>query len=131
MKSPLAKKEEAKEWARQYRADHPEEVYRAVRKYHLKNTFGITLEQYDEMLLRQGRRCAICKTTDPRGRGKKTTTWDIDHNAETGEVRGLLCHPCNMVLGYYERYSLPVAPAYQEYLDSPPAREVLGEVPPR
>jgi hypothetical protein len=121
----------ATEWARQYRIDHPEEVYRAVRKYHLKKTFGITLEQYDAMLMKQGRRCAICNTTDPRGRGKKETTWDIDHNAKTGEVRGLLCHPCNLVLGYYEKYHIPVGVEYQRYLDNPPAREVLREVPPR
>lgn len=63
------------------------------RRWHLKNRYGITVEQYDEMYERQGGRCAICSAESP-GR-----TFDVDHDHDTGEVRGLLCNPCNRAIG--------------------------------
>ena len=59
--------------------------------------YGITPEQYDEMVLAQGGVCAICKKAD------QTVAWagrlHIDHCHTTGRVRGLLCSPCNIALG--------------------------------
>ena len=62
----------------------------------MMKTFGITPEQYDQMLDSQGGRCAICGT-DSHGHNKGQ--WPIDHDHETGVVRGLLCHNCNVMLG--------------------------------
>lgn len=61
----------------------------------LKNTYGITLEQRDEMLLAQGGVCAICSSDTP---GKKD--WAVDHCHKTKRVRGILCQHCNFMLGH-------------------------------
>jgi hypothetical protein len=55
---------------------------------------GVTPEQYDEMLSAQGGTCAICEQVDHLGRRLA-----VDHDHETGEVRGLLCGRCNTMLG--------------------------------
>src|SRR6476469_6189244 len=62
-----------------------------VRKSHLKRTYGITFEEYDFMLDRQNGVCAICKGVH----GRRLA---VDHNHETGKVRGLLCGSCNAAL---------------------------------
>ena len=67
------------------------------RAYHLKQTYGLTLEQYDEMLEQQGEVCAICGEANLDGKRLY-----VDHNHETGKVRGLLCLKCNNRLGVLE-----------------------------
>src|SRR3954463_3846538 len=78
-----------------YKADGRRE--KVSRKSALKKKFGITPEQYGEMLLQQGGVCAICRvgTTCLRGH-----TMPVDHDHKTGKVRGLLCGTCNSLLGY-------------------------------
>lgn len=65
--------------------------------YHLKNTYGITSEDYDQKLLEQNGVCALCETPPKKKR------LNVDHNHETGEVRKLLCTPCNTKIGWYEK----------------------------
>lgn len=60
--------------------------------------FGLTPEQYEEMLEAQSGGCAICGT--PEGYAGKRLA--VDHDHQTGEVRGLLCDRCNLVLGKME-----------------------------
>lgn len=67
------------------------------RRANIKRVFGITVEDYDRMLIEQGGRCAGCGS-DTRGRGH----FDIDHCHDTGRVRGLLCYQCNSALGFAE-----------------------------
>ena len=73
------------------------------------------------MLAAQGYRCAICRTDDPgiRKNAKQLagwpTVWNIDHDHETGEVRGLLCRGCNVALGAV-RDSVTTLVAMIEYL---------------
>lgn len=62
---------------------------------YLKRAYNITLEEYDRMLKAQGGKCAIC-SCELKGRN-----CHVDHNHETGEVRGLLCHSCNVGLGMF------------------------------
>ena len=68
-----------------------ERVARA-KNYHLRRTFGITLDQYNEMLAEQDGTCKVCHKVD-------TTDLAVDHCHSTGKVRGLLCGPCNRALG--------------------------------
>jgi Recombination endonuclease VII len=59
-------------------------------------TYGLTEADWDAFLLRQGNRCAVCRTGKPGGRGER---WHIDHDHVTGQVRGLLCGKCNSAIG--------------------------------
>lgn len=68
------------------------------RKYYLKHTYGITLADYDEMLEQQRGGCAICGGVSSDG-----SRLAVDHDHETGEVRGLLCMNCNLKLGWYDK----------------------------
>lgn len=60
---------------------------RTLRKY------GLTQQDWDQMVARQRGRCAVCPTAEPGGRGE---SWHIDHDHVTGQVRGLLCQRCNL-----------------------------------
>lgn len=59
----------------------------------------MSLEEYNALRSTQSGMCGICKTTTFNGVGK---TLAVDHNHETGEVRGLLCHSCNTALGGFK-----------------------------
>lgn len=95
-----------KEYSREYKArggeilkDHPRkqcDVAVFERERNLKQKYGIVNEDYDRMLAEQGGCCAICGGTEITGRGKH---FHVDHNHDTGKVRGLLCPPCNQGLG--------------------------------
>lgn len=65
-------------------------------EYDLKRKFGITRERYEAILDEQGGVCAICKVAPT------TKRLAVDHDHQTGEVRGLLCLSCNMGLGYFK-----------------------------
>lgn len=69
-----------------------------TRNYHL-STYGLTSVAYEAMLAAQGGGCAVCRSADPQEDGGRTA-FHVDHNHATGAVRGLLCKPCNLALGY-------------------------------
>lgn len=67
----------------------------------LRSRYGITFEDYQEMLAAQDGRCAICRDEpDPNG-VKATSRLHVDHCHATGRVRQLLCSRCNQGLGYF------------------------------
>lgn len=66
-----------------------------IRNWTLKNTYGITSEDYDSMYIEQGGRCAICGLHQSELKKKL----HVDHCHETSKVRGLLCDGCNIALG--------------------------------
>ena len=61
----------------------------------LKRMYGITLDQYNKMLVDQSNKCAICGKEQLKYRRRLS----VDHCHETNKVRGLLCHPCNAAFG--------------------------------
>ena len=69
---------------------------KAERTAQIKYKYGLTLECFEALWTSQDGKCAICdqalSTTEKRGHA-------IDHNHETGKVRGLLCSGCNTGLG--------------------------------
>lgn len=72
------------------------------KEYHrnliLKKKYGITLSEYNNLVLEQDHKCAICKI--PVSNLPKTL--DVDHCHITGKIRGLLCGKCNMGIGYFK-----------------------------
>lgn len=78
---------------------HPEEWERHRRRSWLKRKYGITPEQYDDLLAAQGGVCAICGDPSEDSRGYRM---HVDHCHDTGRVRGILCGPCNRGLGNFE-----------------------------
>lgn len=71
------------------------------RKNRLRYVYGITVEQYNEMLERQGGLCAVCREEETRTMKGTVKALAVDHDHETGAVRGLLCHDCNTGLGMF------------------------------
>ena len=59
--------------------------------------YGLCLEDYFKLLHKQKGKCAICGTTKP---GARYGRFAVDHNHQTGQVRGLLCNCCNSFLGH-------------------------------
>ena len=77
-----------------YRTD--EQKLRGKRSRRLKFNFGITLDEYETMLAQQAGVCAICKAPPETS---YCGTLAVDHDHDTGKVRGLLCTRCNTALG--------------------------------
>lgn len=67
----------------------------ARRGNHIERTYGVTLEEYNQIFQKQSGLCAICKIHQ----SKLSKPLFVDHNHETGIVRGLLCSSCNFMLG--------------------------------
>ncbi len=65
------------------------------RERYLKSKFNMTLGQYDEIFKKQNGVCTICGGINADGRRLY-----VDHNHETGKVRGLLCSKCNTLIGF-------------------------------
>jgi hypothetical protein len=82
--------------------------------------YGLSKDDYAALLKGQGGTCAICGAAGP---GRKSETWCIDHDHETGEVRGLLCHACNAGLGHFLDSGEMLRRA-ADYLAHPPSREL-------
>lgn len=85
-----------KEWYRAYAKKWFKENERRAKDSRLKRTFGITIDEYEKLLAAQAGLCAICRRPQQR-HGHKNLHVDHDHN--TGKVRGLLCWKCNTTLG--------------------------------
>lgn len=77
----------------QWKKDNRELMKVKRREYKLRDKYGLTVEQFEEMVKAQKGVCYICKT-----KGQKPTL-NVDHCHKTGEVRKLLCDKCNMTLG--------------------------------
>ena len=68
----------------------------------LRKMYGITISDYDNMLKAQNNLCAICSLpeTSIHPRTKEIKKLSVDHNHNSGKVRGLLCTRCNCMIGY-------------------------------
>jgi len=112
-----------KEYRKQYKKDYAKKHYAANREFvkaqslqyrnnnldkcrnsRMKRVFGISLEEYNDLFQKQNGICAICMQNETKfdSRIGKTVMLAVDHNHETGEVRGLLCSNCNLGLGKFK-----------------------------
>lgn len=64
--------------------------------------FGLTLESYDILLESQGGVCAVCQRPERKARLGVVMAIAVDHDHDSGVVRGLLCNACNLGLGKFE-----------------------------
>lgn len=91
-KNPDLVREKAKKRAK-------DESYKEKRRWQaLERTYGITKEKYFELLEIQGGGCAICG----RGIESGSSKLAVDHDHESGQIRGLLCFRCNYGLSWFQ-----------------------------
>lgn len=97
-------KECMKEYNKEYRQtpegreNQRRHVRKCSRRVMLKSKFGLTLEQYNIMFIKQKGCCAICG----RHQSEFKKCLAVDHNHETEQIRGLLCVVCNTRLSFFE-----------------------------
>lgn len=91
-------------------------------RLHLKNRFGISIAQFDKLLKLSDGTCQICR--EPESRRRRLS---LDHNHETGAIRGWLCDRCNKVLGQIKD-SVEKLESAIAYLKNPPlaAQQING-----
>ena len=101
--------------------------YRDTKQSKIKDDrlrrYGLTNEQFEELLAKQDNKCALCDVILGMGRDSYSLTIDHDHSCCNPKrtwntcgkcVRGILCRSCNVKLGHYEK--LRNNPRVQEYL---------------
>jgi len=110
---------------KKHEEEHKEERNSAHKKWRWENLdknrhyrirkYGITKEDYDSLLDNQGGLCAICGKEETYTLAGKPRPLSIDHDHETGIVRGLLCNACNRAIGLM-RNNPDIAMSAAEYL---------------
>lgn len=70
--------------------------------------YGITSIDVDKMYQEQNSSCKLCKREIELYSRKKINSAYVDHRHETGKVRGLLCLPCNSMIGYFETMNIQI-----------------------
>lgn len=88
------KNDKKKEYRKLYYAD--EEHKFKYRVKYIEKKFGINYEEYDRMMEEQEGVCAICGCPETKENAKYLA---VDHDHNTGKIRGLLCNNCNRALG--------------------------------
>ena len=124
-----ANKVEVNEGRRHRYATEPE-VVESVRRYHLRRTYGLSWQDFEDMLARQKGACALCR----RKFGKKRKCC-VDHCHKWRKARGLLCRQCNTGLGCFEdnpvlaRRAADYAEEWRRIHEAqgPPARKSRGK----
>ena len=71
-----------------------------VRQSNIRRKYGLSPQDYEELLDRQNNSCAICLNLFSGGPRARTAP-AVDHCHETGAIRGLLCQACNRGLGMF------------------------------
>jgi hypothetical protein len=66
-----------------------------TREYNLKRIYGISSDDYESMLEAQNGVCWICQKSED-------VKLSVDHDHDTGKVRGLLCNRCNRGIGNFD-----------------------------
>ena len=83
----------SKLYSRAARAKNPEKVRLRNLKYYLSR-YGLSIAEFEQMLTSQNGVCAICRHPE-----KRRYRLSVDHDHESGRVRGLLCSQCNFAIG--------------------------------
>lgn len=92
---------------------------KASHEARVQDTYGLEAGEYDRLFKAQDGKCAICG-------GRRRQRLSVDHCHKTGIVRGLLCRMCNGRLLTSARDSPDTLRNAADYLERPPAVEVIG-----
>ncbi|KKN76165.1 hypothetical protein LCGC14_0373600 [marine sediment metagenome] len=112
-RSSLVTRQNRTAYTRKYYKKNAARLKAAQRAWRLKREFGITVDDWDQMLNDQNGECKICQAkheNDPRG-------LFVDHCHETGVVRGLLCFQCNTGIGHLQ-HSIIILESAKKYLSA-------------
>ena len=101
-------KDKIKEVNKEYREKNKDKIKEVNKEYREKNKdkiradrimrkYNLTMEDYQEIINSQNNQCPICHTD------LRHVKLHVDHDHETGKVRGILCYKCNTQLGVYEK----------------------------
>jgi hypothetical protein len=80
-------------YQQRYAAEYYERTRGKSQRASWLRRYGLTQDDYDKLLEKQGGVCAIC------GDPPKEKHFCVDHCHESGKVRGLLCRHCNAGIG--------------------------------
>jgi hypothetical protein len=80
-------------WGRGRGPDH------AMMRSYRQRKYGLTPADFEAMLCAQDGVCAICAQPETATRGDQLRSLCVDHNHDTGQIRGLLCSACNTGIG--------------------------------
>ena len=83
----------------------------------LRDSFGLSLDEYKKMLKAQNGKCGICNQSETHKRNGKLKALAVDHDHKSGAIRGLLCSDCNTGIGKLkdDPSILRLAAQYLEY----------------
>ena len=88
-------------------------VKEKVREWGIVKRYGITLKQYNEMLVKQNYLCAICD----KHQSESHKGLHVDHCHDTDKIRGLLCSSCNLAIGQL-KHNITILTKAIKYLGS-------------
>jgi hypothetical protein len=88
-------------WADNYKNKDKKRFLDLHRWRVIRLKYGISKDDYYNILGSQGGGCAVCKSKAQVG-SNKDVYLDVDHDHVTGRVRGLLCRRCNTSIGKFE-----------------------------
>lgn len=103
----LSHRQERLAWMKAYYATHKKEqmAYKRMKKY------GMSQDDFDALLEKQGMACAICHRDDWPGKHLP----HVDHDHKSGKIRGILCSKCNTALGLVNE-SLEIIKSMENYI---------------
>ena len=103
---------------REWRRSNPEAAKRGDRRDRLRRKYGLTEVGLSEIIKAQNGKCALCF---------RSVELVVDHCHKSGKVRSLLCHRCNISLGWIESHP-GIIERIQQYVDQPCHADILLEV---
>lgn len=103
---------------RAYRKKNPDKQKKYDRRQLLKRKYGLSEEQYLELYNGQNGRCGICCS-----KFDESIKANVDHDHSSKYVRGVLCHPCNSLIGFAKDDVVVLALA-AKYLRNAASKEI-------
>lgn len=92
---------------------------RSKKAHNLRWAYNISIEEWEQIYREQDGKCAICGCA-PDGLNRRTNSLHLDHNHETGQIRRLLCHYCNLGLGAFRDNPILLLKAAQYLINHTP-----------